>query len=333
MRTYRSHPDPEKLYIWNTRVAKTYLEDIQHVEVLLRNSIDIALTARYGPHWFDDTLIPFAHPAKATVRKAKNRAGEASHSPANPGKVIAELPLDFWRFLLTNTYSSTVWPLLKKLLPRDISRGQFENEVIVFYEFRNRSAHHEPLVRPTLVEENAYLDRVSNAIFQTAPWLSPSAAQWIQKYSPRWFSSLSAPLIATKRPRKNLKNLARLCRTLWRALDVCASNLPFEARNGRSQQKAGGPHAALRYMGQQPSGSFLLIVARVVPCPLHRPLGSAPRLMSTSTRRLPSPTRPSTHMSKLRNPIAPLTPTFSPRPSAIAGMNSPGAGCSGRSAR
>lgn len=183
MGTYRSHPNPEKLYIWNTRLSKAYLEDIQHVEVLLRNRIDTALTGRYGPRWFDSDQIPFTDPARKSIRKAKKRAGQGSTAPANPGKVIAELSLDFWRFLLTKTYSSTVWPLLQTLLPLGVSRTEFEKEVVIIYQFRNRSAHHEPLIKPILEEEKAQLDRVSHAIFQTALWLSPSASQWIRRYS------------------------------------------------------------------------------------------------------------------------------------------------------
>ena len=40
MKTYSFHSDPDALYLWNTRVTKSFLEDIQHVEVLLRNCVD-----------------------------------------------------------------------------------------------------------------------------------------------------------------------------------------------------------------------------------------------------------------------------------------------------
>ena len=44
MSTYRRYRDPEAVYVWNTRLSKPYLEDIQHVEVLLRNRIDAQLS-------------------------------------------------------------------------------------------------------------------------------------------------------------------------------------------------------------------------------------------------------------------------------------------------
>ena len=54
MSRYADHPTPEALYLWNTHLTKTYLADIEHVEVLLRNCIHSALTRRYGDRWFDE---------------------------------------------------------------------------------------------------------------------------------------------------------------------------------------------------------------------------------------------------------------------------------------
>lgn len=36
MKTYSFHSDPDALYLWNTRVTKSFLEDIQHVVVRMR---------------------------------------------------------------------------------------------------------------------------------------------------------------------------------------------------------------------------------------------------------------------------------------------------------
>ncbi len=193
MSSYWGHSDPQRLYIWNARVSKNYLEDIQHVEVLLRNRIHDALVPRYGDRWFDHSHIPFDVPAKRAIGKAKRRAGDSSQRSANPGKVIAELSLDFWRFLLTNTYTTTVWPNLQKTLVGRPKRRDFEHEVIIFYDFRNRAAHHEPVIRPSENDEARYLDRVSQAIYQTATWISPEAAEWIQGNS-------RVPEIRSERP-------------------------------------------------------------------------------------------------------------------------------------
>lgn len=40
--TYAHHRDPEAFYVWNTHPTTTFLEDIVHVKVLLRNGVDTA---------------------------------------------------------------------------------------------------------------------------------------------------------------------------------------------------------------------------------------------------------------------------------------------------
>ena len=68
MSTYAHHPDPESLYLWNTRVTKAFLEDLQHVEVLLRNCVDAAVAPRYGPRWYTHPAIPFEKPAERAIK-------------------------------------------------------------------------------------------------------------------------------------------------------------------------------------------------------------------------------------------------------------------------
>ncbi|TRX33126.1 hypothetical protein FNY86_06575 [Corynebacterium guaraldiae] len=152
MSRYADHPSPETLYLWNTHLTKTYLADIEHLEVLLRNSIHNALTGRYGERWFDDDRIPFNNAAKKNIRKAKNRAGKKD---APLGKIIAELSFDFWRFLLSSHYQASVWPQVKKALKRTPdSRQQFED-----------------------------LGSVDNAIQMVARFIDPHAEAWIKDNS------------------------------------------------------------------------------------------------------------------------------------------------------
>ena len=172
MSTYRRYPNAEELYIWNTRLSKAFLEDIQHIEVLLRNWVNSILSPNtvYGNRWFQNPHIAFTSKAQATINKAIRRAGGQS---AHSGKILAELPLDFWRFLLTSRYQTTIWPKLQKQLPKGISRIDFEKQVSIFYTLRNRAAHHEPLIKNNRHEEETYLDNISTAITKTAAWIDP----------------------------------------------------------------------------------------------------------------------------------------------------------------
>lgn len=69
MKTYSFHSDPEALYLWNTHVTKAFLEDIQHIEVLLRNRVHAAISSRYGQRWYLHPGIPFDWQAKKSVKK------------------------------------------------------------------------------------------------------------------------------------------------------------------------------------------------------------------------------------------------------------------------
>lgn len=93
MKTYSFHSDPDALYLWNTRVTKSFLEDIQHVEVLLRNCVDTAVSPRYGQRWYVHPAIPFDRQAKKSIQKAERRAGISRGQVPPSGRVIAELAL------------------------------------------------------------------------------------------------------------------------------------------------------------------------------------------------------------------------------------------------
>ena len=143
MSRYADHPAPEALYLWNTHLTKTYLADIEHLEVLLRNCIHAALTRRYSERWFDNGQIKFSNKAGKSICKAKGRAGGEG---APPGKIIAELSFDFWRFLLSSYYQANIWPQVEKTLKKKPNnRQQFEGLVVTVYKMRNRCSHHESM--------------------------------------------------------------------------------------------------------------------------------------------------------------------------------------------
>lgn len=192
MSRYASHPAPEALYLWNTHLTKTYLADIEHLEVLLRNCIHSALTRRYCERWFDDHRINFSHEAAKSIRKAKRRAGGGQ---APPGKIIAELSFDFWRFLLSSHYQASIWPQIEKALKKKPdSRKQFEDLVVIVYNMRNRCSHHESVVyQCDIPREVAHLDSVDSAIHMVANFIDPQAETWIKTNS-------RVPAIRAQRP-------------------------------------------------------------------------------------------------------------------------------------
>ena len=48
METFSGQKNPVDLYLWNAQLAKAFLEDIEHFEVLLRNWIDRCVVKAWG---------------------------------------------------------------------------------------------------------------------------------------------------------------------------------------------------------------------------------------------------------------------------------------------
>ncbi len=160
------------LYRWNARVAAELWEALGHTEVLLRNAIHGALTARHQHrrepgYWFDDPRREFDARAHDEIDTARRRARRSVSSVAVPsGKIVAELPFGFWRYLLAKRYSSTLWPAIRHGFPQlpGRDRARLERPVIRLHNLRNRIAHHEPLIRENLPARLADLEYVLDAI-------------------------------------------------------------------------------------------------------------------------------------------------------------------------
>ncbi|GAA2247903.1 hypothetical protein N1031_17855 [Herbiconiux moechotypicola] len=109
------------LYEWNMRAASSILELSSMVEVLVRNALDRELGAwarrrHPGSSWLD--VIPLDHQGTADLRKARDRATRRDKRAELRGRVIAELPLGFWRYLVETRYLTALWvPALHAAFP------------------------------------------------------------------------------------------------------------------------------------------------------------------------------------------------------------------------
>ena len=99
------------LYEWNMRAAASVLSLTSMAEVVVRNALDRELSVwadrrRHGAEWFDVDVLD--HRDRQDLQKERHRArsrrGEEVH-----GKVIAELSLGFWRYLVESRYFTALW--------------------------------------------------------------------------------------------------------------------------------------------------------------------------------------------------------------------------------
>ena len=196
MARYGNTPDPSALYVWDGRLAKAYLEDVAHVEVLLRNFVAVRLEADCMRRtsgacrcWFDRPDIYNLNEVQlGSVAKAKSRLSHQGKT-ATYDQVVASLPMDFWRFLLAKRLEPTIWRALRDKAnggmphhPRT-SRADFERHFLTIYSLRNRCSHQEHLVMSNIDKERARLDVYSADILWVASRIDPDAAQWINENS------------------------------------------------------------------------------------------------------------------------------------------------------
>ena len=136
------------LYKWNIALSGALFEAIAVVEVVVRNEIDNNLQTwaqSRGADWMD--ITPLDEKGRADIAKARSRnAKNPSH-----GKVLAELNLGFWRFLVANRYLHTIWiPTMNSAFPNleghpGSRREMVERSIERLWFLRNRIGHHEPI--------------------------------------------------------------------------------------------------------------------------------------------------------------------------------------------
>ena len=193
---YASAKDPAALYAWDVRLAKAYLEEVAHVEVLLRNFMSHRLsrdcesrTPCHDCRWFDHPeLYGLNVSTVSSIDKAKARLSHEGRKPSYD-RVIAALTFDVWRFMLVRRLEPTVWRALRSRTNGGMpyypgtKRAEFEIHVAEIYRLRNRCSHQEHLVLENSWDEMAMLDGYSASLRWVAERIDPAAADWIASNS------------------------------------------------------------------------------------------------------------------------------------------------------
>ncbi|UVF22793.1 Abi family protein (plasmid) [Microvirga terrae] len=162
------------LYLYNARVAKAFLYPLSVVEVTLRNAVDEILVRKFGTSWHredafrNQTLTP---EGLATLDKAIQRAGQNS----GRDQVVATLTFDFWSNLFRSEYGNLWRTTVNIAFPNLVhgeSRQDIQNLVKPINAFRNRVAHHEPVLDMNVTDIYAKTVRlVTLRCTQTAEWM------------------------------------------------------------------------------------------------------------------------------------------------------------------
>lgn len=193
------------LYERNFTVAAAFHHDLGHLEIGLRNAYDRALSSRDRPgdrHWVFEPFrhFPF-HEQRAKngrpfdvnesqrdhIERAIKSAQRGTGARITPGKVIAELPFGFWRYLTVRQRHDPLWVRhLRTAFRRGTDRRDVDNPVGRLHQLRNRVAHHEPLIGADLLARQ-------DDILTVAGLMSPSLRDYLAAHSP-------VPAALTDRP-------------------------------------------------------------------------------------------------------------------------------------
>jgi CBS domain-containing protein len=162
------------LYLYNARVAKAFMFPLGVVEITLRNAIDALLVTQHGATWhldvgFRDTVL--MPEGLSTLDKAITRAGTS----ADRSQVIAELTFDFWSNLFRPDYGPlwrTGLNIVFPNLPKTTKRHDVQTMARTINKFRNRVAHHEPVLDLNITDVHASIvELVGLRCIETAAWL------------------------------------------------------------------------------------------------------------------------------------------------------------------
>lgn len=172
--------DALRLYSWNAAIAGAFLGPISMVEVALRNAISRELRAAFGPIWYDDSafLALDATPrTRNNIDTSKRRIARAV--PARritEGRVVAEMYLSFWVYLLRPALNRTLWPALRPAFKSYTHRKTVVRYLEPLIPFRNRVAHHEPIFNRRPVD-------MYDGLLVLANMLSDDLAGWIEHHA------------------------------------------------------------------------------------------------------------------------------------------------------
>lgn len=174
------------LYSWNGKISGAVHEELGMLEVILRNALDRQLTRYHrvvlggNGRWYAAPSMPWqSQRMTEQIGQARRHATANGRLPDRHGKVIAELPFGFWRYVLAAPYQNTLWaPALRHAFPHlnRPRRGTVYQLVDRLNSLRNRVAHHEPIHALNVAARHREVLRV-------AGWIDPAGAAWIDETS------------------------------------------------------------------------------------------------------------------------------------------------------
>ena len=198
-----------QLYLWNARLAKSFLYPLGIVEVAIRNSMHNALSTAFGtPNWVinpDQHYGFFNQKTLASHNASKQRLirSKPGHQPT-PDEMVACLNFDFWSNILRAEYV-TLWNTqnaLRDAFPLMTPAADLTQARLTISDvnhLRNRIAHHEPIHHLNIKEKMDLLRKAMGFVCPiTSDWMKKcSTVMHTLRATPPKISSLPGPQLSS----------------------------------------------------------------------------------------------------------------------------------------
>ncbi len=162
-----------ELYLYNSRLAKSFIFPLQILEVSVRNAINNLLIKEFGLDWVHNPK--FRTILNTFSLSSLNKAIERSKSRDN-WDVVSNITFDFWSNLFRDEYDRPLWQTrIHSLFSGAVTRKIIQKELEDLNFLRNRIAHHEPIL-------NLDLSNLYTRLLKILDLISADVKEWVQHF-------------------------------------------------------------------------------------------------------------------------------------------------------
>ncbi|MGR3433705.1 MAG: hypothetical protein ACU0CO_02255 [Shimia sp.] len=169
------------LYCWHTDLAAAFYMPLQFAELAARNGAVEAIAAVYGADWHRSPAFQQSLRPRVGHYRMRDDLRSLAQRHQHAGSVVADIKFVFWQHLFVAAQDAVLWnPHLRQAFPGlppqmtvQAGRGQVRNRIQTIRNFRNRIAHHEPLLSRDLAAD-------LRAALELVEWRRPDIAAWLR---------------------------------------------------------------------------------------------------------------------------------------------------------
>ena len=164
----------------NAMLAASFWEPLELFEVVLRNRLADCLSQTFGSNWPVQPVFEkvITQEARNILKEGIQEAQRAKGDAMTTDDIVSSLKFAFWEKILNKKLHNLVWmstlPSRYPLFGRDAEalRMELQTTTHQIRRFRNRVAHHEPIIHEDLRQQYKRIHRTIRYSF-------PGVASWL----------------------------------------------------------------------------------------------------------------------------------------------------------